>query len=174
MAIKAGVDVGITYEPAYMRALIENVKEGKVSIELVDRAVKEVLTLKFEMGLFENPFVDPEKAVSLSHTPQNQDLALRVAREGIALLKNEGNLLPLDKNVSSIAVIGPNADNERNQLGDYTSLTILQDIVTVLDGIKNKVPDAKVNYVKGCNVLKTNLNEIEKARKVAGMLMWLL
>lgn len=167
MAIKAGVDVGITYEPAYMRPLIENVEEGKVSIELVNRAVRRVLKLKYKMGLFENPFVDPDKAVKLSHAPQSQELALKVAREGIVMLKNEGNLLPLDKDIESIAVIGPNADNERNQLGDYTSLTILQDIVTVLDGIRNKVPQAKVNYVKGCNVLNTSLNEIQKARKAA-------
>jgi beta-glucosidase len=93
---------------------------------------------------------------------------LQVAQEGIVLLKNEGGLLPLDKNVKSIAVIGPNADNERNQLGDYTSEVILQDIVTVLEGIINKAgPGCRVDYVKGCNVLRTDFNEIEKARKAA-------
>ncbi|OFX31454.1 MAG: hypothetical protein A2W90_09360 [Bacteroidetes bacterium GWF2_42_66] len=167
-AINAGVDVGITYEPAYMVPMAENVREGNIHISKIDQAVTRVLRLKFQMGLFENPFVDPGQAVKASHTPESQELALQAAKEGIVLLKNEGNLLPLDKNIKSIAVIGPNADDERNQLGDYTSLSVLQDIVTVLDGIKNKVPaSAKVSYVKGCDVLKTGHDEIEKARKAA-------
>ncbi len=167
-AINAGVDVGITYEPAYMAPMAENVREGKVHISKIDQAVERILRLKFQMGLFEDPYIDPGKAVKTSHTPESQALALQAAKEGIVLLKNEGNLLPLDKKIKSIVVIGPNADNERNQLGDYTSLSVLQDIVTVLDGIKNKVPaSTKVSYVKGCDVLKTGLNEIEKARKAA-------
>lgn len=167
-SINAGVDVGITYEPAYMMPLIENVKEGKVPMSKVDRAVKRVLELKFRMGLFENPFVNPDEAEAVSHTIENQELALQVAREGIVLLKNEGNLLPLDKKIKSIAIIGPNADDERNQLGDYTSKVITQDIVTVLEGIKNIVSEnTRITHVKGCNVFRTDFNEIEKARKAA-------
>ncbi|MCK4966297.1 glycoside hydrolase family 3 C-terminal domain-containing protein [bacterium] len=168
MALKAGVDVGISYEQAYMVPLIENVKEGKVNIETIDRSVRRILRLKFQTGLFENPYVSPDYAEKVSHTKENRELALQAAREGIVLLKNENNLLPLKKDIKSIVVIGPNADNERNQLGDYTSITILQDIVTVLEGIKNKVSaKTKVTYVKGCNVLRTDLNEIRKARNAA-------
>jgi beta-glucosidase len=168
MAIKAGVDVGITFEPAYMVPMIENVREGKVHMDVVDRALKRILKLKFQMGLFENPYVSPDEAEKASHTPENQKLALQVAREGIVLLKNEKNLLPLNKNIRSIAVIGPNADDPRNQLGDYTSHVIPQEIVTVLKGVNNKVsPKTKVTYVKGCNVVGTNLNEIERARRAA-------
>jgi beta-glucosidase len=168
MAIKAGVDVGITFEPAYMMPMIENVREGKVHINLVDQAVRRILKLKFQMGLFENPYVCPDKAEKASHTPEHQELALRVAREGIVLLKNEKNLLPLNKNIRSIAVIGPNADDPRNQLGDYTSHVIPQEIVTVLKGVKKKVsPKTKVTYVKGCNVVGASLNEIDKARRAA-------
>lgn len=168
LAIKAGVDVGISFEPGYMGKMIENVKEERVSIETINRSVRRILKMKFQLGLFENPYVDPDYAVKVSHTVEHQELALQTAREGIILLKNENNLLPLDKNIKSIAVIGPNADHERNQLGDYTSKTILQDIVTVLDGIMNEVSsETKVVYVKGCNVLRTDINEIRDARKAA-------
>jgi len=167
--LKAGVDVGISYEQAYMIPLIESVREGRVSMELIDRSVRRILRIKFLLGLFEKPYVDEEYAAEVSHTKEHQDAALRAAREGIVLLKNENNLLPLSKNnIKSIAVIGPNADNVRNQLGDYTSRAITQDIVTILDGIKSKVsPGTKVEYVKGCKVLLTDLNEIKKAAKAA-------
>jgi beta-glucosidase len=95
-------------------------------------------------------------------------LALQLAREGIVLLKNENSLLPLDKNIKTIAVIGPNADHKTNQLGDYTSRVILQDIVTILDGIKQKVSsETKVVYVKGCNIVGTEFDEIQKASDAA-------
>ena len=168
LAIKAGVDVGISFEDAYMKSMIESVREGTVSMALIDRAVRRILRMKFLQGLFENPYVDPEQAVKVSHTREHQELALKAAREGIVLLKNKDNLLPLEKNIKSIAVIGPNADNERNQLGDYIAKTVIQDIVTVLDGIKDKVsPNTKITYVKGCNVFNTDLNEIPKACEAA-------
>jgi len=118
--------------------------------------------------LFENPYVDPDHAVEVSHTKEHQELALQTAHEGIVLLKNENNLLPLDKNVKSVAVIGPNADVGTDQLGDYSPRVILHDIVSVLNGIKNKVsPETEVVYVKGCNVIGNDLNEILEARNAA-------
>ncbi len=168
ITLKSGLDVGISYEEGFMLKMIENVKEGKVSMEMIDRAVRRILTQKFRLGLFENPYVDPEKAAGVSHTKENQDLALKAAREGIVLLKNEKNLLPLKKDIRSIAVIGPNADNGLNQLGDYTARVVLQDISTVLDGIKEKVSGrTRINYVKGCNITGTDLNEIGKAKRAA-------
>ena len=168
LALKAGVDVSITREEAYMLPLIESVREGLVSEELIDRAVRRILKTKFMLGLFENPYVDLDRAETVVYSKKHQKLALEAAREGIVLLKNEGNLLPLKKDIGRIAVIGPNVDNGRNQLGDYTSHVILQDLVTVLDGIKGKVSaSTKVEYVKGCNVLRTNFNEIDKACKAA-------
>ena len=167
LALRAGLDVGISYEKAYMQLLAENVREGKVPVALIDRAVRRILAQKARLGLFENPYVDPEAAARTAHTPAHADLALRAAREGIVLLKNEGNLLPLRKNLKSIAVIGPNAHDARNQLGDYTSHTILQKIVTVLDGIRAKVPSARVTYVKGCDVVGAAVNEIGQARAAA-------
>jgi beta-glucosidase len=168
IALKAGLDVGISYEDGYMMPMIENVNEGKVNISMIDRSVRRILRQKFRLGLFENPYVDPDHAVSVSNTKENKELALQVAREGIVLLKNEKSLLPLKKDIKSIAVIGPNADNERNQLGDYIPNIIPQEIVTVLKGIRNKVSsNTKVTYVKGCNVIGNDLNEISKAQKAA-------
>ena len=164
LCLKAGVDVSIWHEDGYMNAMRENVNEGKVSIETVDRSVRRILRIKFLLGLFENPYVDVERAVREANTKESQELALQTAREGIVLLKNEKNLLPLNKNIKSIAVIGPNADAERNQLGDYIAIPLLQDVVTVLEGIRNKVsPQTKVTYVKGCEIIGNKLNEISKA-----------
>jgi beta-glucosidase len=154
LALRAGVDLNITYEPAYMGPLVQNVEEGLVPVSLVDRSVRRVLREKFRLGLFEHPYVDPQQALKIVHSQEHQDLALKVAREGIVLLKNEQDLLPLKKTLKSIAVIGPDADNGGNQLGDYTSRKVLQPVVTILQGIKEKAgPQTKILYVKGSNVL---------------------
>ena len=168
LALKAGLDVGISYEDGYLKPLIESVNEGKVSMDLIDRAVIRILEQKFRLGLFENPYVDPAYAVKVTHTQESQNVALEAAREGIVLLKNEKELLPLKKEIKSIAIIGPNADNEKNQLGDYTSKVVLQDIVTVLEGIKSRVgPKTSVKYVKGCDVIGDKYKDIAGARKIA-------
>ena len=168
LAIKAGVDVGISIEDAYMGGLIENVHEGKISMKEVDQAVSRILRLKFQMGLFENPYVDPGYAASIVNSKEHRELALQAAREGIVLLKNEKKILPLKKDIKTIAIIGPDADAPVDQLGDYFPHNIPQDVVTVLEGIKNKVPaKTKINYVKGCEVIGNKVNEIEKAKNAA-------
>jgi len=168
LALRAGVDLNITYEPAYMRPLIENVEEGRVPMELVDRALRRVLEQKVKLGLFEQPYVDSETAVRVVHSKEHQDLALQTAREGIVLLKNEHGLLPLKKTLKSIAVIGPNADNAVNQLGDYGPKKVLQHVVTVLEGIKGKVsPATHVEYVKGCDVFGPDRGTFQKAIEAA-------
>jgi beta-glucosidase len=168
LAIKAGVDVGISIEDAYMGGLIENVNEGKISMKEVDQAVSRILSLKFKMGLFEHPYVDPEYAVSVVNSKTHKELALQTAREGIVLLKNEKNILPLRKDIKTIAVIGPNAEAPVDQLGDYFPHNVPQEVVTVLKGIKNKVsPKTKISYVKGCEIIGNKLNEIDKAKAAA-------
>jgi beta-glucosidase len=168
IAAKAGMDVSISFGQGYSTEMLENVKEGLVSEATIDRSVKRVLRTKFRLGLFENPFVNPEKAREIVHASEHQELALQAAREGIVLLKNEGKLLPLNHNLHSIAVIGPNADDLRNQLGDYTSDVVLQEITTVLKGIRGKVGGGtRVEYVKGCDVKGEDLNEIQKAVSAA-------
>ena len=154
LALRAGVDLDITYEPAYMGPLIENVEEGKVPEALVDRAVRRVLELKFRLGLFDHPYADLAQAERVVHSQEHQQLALQAAREGIVLLKNQNNLLPLKKDLKSIAVIGPNADDRWNQLGDYSPSEVPQKVITVLDGVKQAVsPATQVMYVKGCEVI---------------------
>ncbi|MGO9113901.1 MAG: glycoside hydrolase family 3 C-terminal domain-containing protein [Thermoguttaceae bacterium] len=168
LGLKAGVDLNITYEPAYMKPLIENVEEGRVSMALIDRAVRRMLTQKFKLGLFEKPYVDPQRGAKVIHAKEHQDLALRAARESIVLLKNDKNLLPLKKDLQSIAVIGPNADAMHSQLGDYTTQAILQHVVTVLEGIKGKVPQAtQVEYAKGCEVIGGDKNGFAAATRAA-------
>ena len=154
LALKAGVDLNITYEPAYMGPLVENVEEGRVPMALVDRAVRRVLQQKFALGLFEQSEVDPEQAVQIVRSREHQELALRAAHEGIVLLKNENHFLPLSKDLGAIAVIGPNADDVRNQLGDYCPAVIPQHVVTVREGIQQKVsPATRVLYAPGSKIL---------------------
>jgi beta-glucosidase len=154
LALRAGVDVGISYEDAYMGALVENVRRKILPEALVDRAVRRVLRQKIRLGLFERSLVDPERAAAVVHAPEHRDLALQAARESIVLLKNEGGVLPLRKGLREIAVIGPNADNPANQLGDYVAEVVVQDVVTVLGGVRAKVePRTRVRYVKGCDVI---------------------
>jgi len=168
LALKAGIDLNISYEPAYMGLLIENVEEGKVPMALVDRAVRRVLKLKFRLGLFENPYVDKDRAARVVHSQENQDLALRAGREGIVLLKNEKNLLPLKKNLKSVAVIGPDAENLMNQLGDYSPSVLPKNMVSILEGIKAKVEQgAKVTAVKGCKVLGEDKRGFAEAIRAA-------
>lgn len=168
LALRAGVDVNITYEPAYMGPLVENVEEGRVPIALVDRAVRRVLELKFRLGLFEHSYVDVARAAQVVHSSAHQDLALRAGREGIVLLKNEKNALPLRKDLKCVAVIGPDAENVMNQLGDYSPKAIPQHIVTILEGIKAKVgPGTKVVVAKGCRVLGNDKNGFAEATSAA-------
>lgn len=152
LALKAGVDLNITYEPAYMGLLMENVQEGKVPMSLIDRALRRVLEVKFRLGLFEHPYVDPTLGERVVHSKEHQQLALRTAHEGIVLLKNEKNLLPLKRDVKSIAVIGPNADTASSMIGDYAPNVIPQPVPSILQAIKTKVPSARVTYAKGCEV----------------------
>lgn len=168
LCLKAGVDVSIWFEDAYLKPLVENVNEGKVSMDLIDRSVKRILKIKYMLGLFENPYVDIDRAEKMNNTKEGQQLALQAEREGIVLLKNEKNILPIDKNIKSIAVIGPNADSKANQVGDYSTDAIMHDVVTVLEGIKSKVsPQTKIKYVKGCDIMGEKLNQIKEAEKAA-------
>jgi beta-glucosidase len=167
-AMKAGIDIGISVEDAYMGDLIESVNEGKISMQLIDRSLARLLRLKFQLGLFEHPYIDVERAVKTVHTDENKELALQTARESMVLLKNEKNILPLKKDIGSIAVIGPVANARIEQLGDYIPQNVPQEVVSVLQGIKNKVSSkTKITYVKGCNVIGDELNEIEKAKAAA-------
>lgn len=166
LALKAGLDMDLGGN-AYGKNLQKALEEGAITMDDLNRAVANVLRLKFRMGLFENPYVSPEQAKQVVRSKAHKELAREVAREGIVLLKNEG-VLPLKKNIGSIAVIGPNADMMYNQLGDYTAPQEREEIVTVLDGIRKAVsPSTKVNYVKGCAIRDITTSNIPAAVEAA-------
>lgn len=167
-ALRAGLDVGISYESGFLKDLVASVREGAVPETLVDRSVRRVLRQKIRLGLFERHQADVERAVRTVHSAEHQELALEAAREAVVLLKNEGGLLPLDRaRVRRIAVVGPNADDALNQLGDYTAKKVLQPVTTVLAGIRAAAPKAVVTHVKGCDVVGDAVDEIAKARAAA-------
>lgn len=167
MALQAGVDADLGGN-AYGRNLLQALEEDLVTMKDIDNAVSNILRLKFEMGLFENPYVDPNEAERLVGSEPHRQLARKVAREGTVLLKNSNNLLPLSKEIGSIAVIGPNADNVYNQLGDYTAPQERGGVATVLDGIKNAVSSRTlVRYAKGCAIRDTTQSDIQEAVEIA-------
>jgi Beta-glucosidase-related glycosidases len=159
-AINAGVDIdlGASNYGAYLKTAVEN---GIVPMENVDEAVRHVLRFKYEIGLFDNPYIPVPES---SH---DSDLALETARKSVVLLKNDG-VLPLSKDIKTIAVIGTNADNMYNQLGDYTAPQYPDDIVTVLEGIKNRAnPETKIVYAKGCSIRDTQDSDFKEAVNAA-------
>jgi beta-glucosidase len=149
MALAAGVDYDLS-DGSVFNTLVDQVRAGRIPESEVDKAVARVLAAKFRLGLFENPYVDPDYAERIAGSPQHQKLALEAAQETIVLLKNEGNLLPLDlKRLKSIAVIGPNAADVH--LGGYSREPAHK--VSILDGIRKRVgPDVKVLYAEGCKI----------------------
>ena len=165
-AINAGVDIDLGGSN-YGKYLKEAVEQGLVPIENVDDAVRRVLRFKYEMGLFDNPYIP------IPESTNDNELALKTAQKSIVLLKNDG-ILPLANGkdaqpcVSTIAVIGPNADNMYNQLGDYTAPQDPDKIVTVLEGIRDRADaNTKIIYAKGCSIRDTNDDDFESAIKAA-------
>ena len=147
--LAAGVDFDISDAPVYP-GLVELVKLGLVPETGVDRAVARILTAKFRLGLFDHPYADADYAEKINNSPEHKNLAAKAARRAIVLLKNEKNLLPLDRTkLKSIAVIGPNAADVH--LGGYSRDPGYG--MSVLDGIKAKVGDkVKVLYAEGCKI----------------------
>lgn len=160
-ALYAGTDVDLGGD-AYMR-LLDAARNGRLDMEALDKAVARVLRLKFEMGLFENPYVDHGKAAATVNSDAHRAVALDVARQSVTLLENRNATLPLDPKKTRIAVIGPNADNVYNQLGDYTAPQAEGHVKTVLDGITGYVGKNNVEYVKGCAIRDTSLSDIKAA-----------
>lgn len=148
-ALAAGVDFDLSDGSVY-HTLLDQVRQGIVPEAQLDRAVARVLAAKFRLGLFENPYVDPDYAEKITNSPEHRTLAQKAAEEEIILLKNDNHLLPLDlKKLESIAVIGPNAADVH--IGGYA-----RDPghgVSVLDGIRERVgSSAKVLYSEGCKI----------------------
>jgi beta-glucosidase len=146
-ALENGLDVIFQTSYSHFPLFYEAVEKGLIDEKTIDEAVSRVLTAKFRLGLFEHPYVDPVEAKLWNGYPDHRKLAKQAACESIVLLKNENSLLPLKKDIRSIAVIGPDAVEAR--LGGYSGPGI--DKVSILEGIKEKAPaTVKSYYAKGC------------------------
>ena len=164
-SVMAGVDVDLGGD-AYTN-LCHAVQSGQMDKTVIDTAVCRVLRMKFEMGLFEHPYVDPKIAAKTVRRKEHIELARKIAQSSITLLKNENSILPLSKTINKVAVIGPNANNRYNMLGDYTAPQEDSNVKTVLDGILTKLSPSRVEYVRGCAIRDTTVNEIEQAIEAA-------
>ena len=151
LALDSGVDIEFPFADGY-RDLVQQVKDGQVSEATIDRSVARVLRSKFITGLFDDPYVDPAVAEKVTNSPEHQQLALKAAHEAIILLKNENNLLPLDRTkYKRIAVIGPNAADVH--LGGYSDKPGRG--ISILQGIKDKFGAANVVYSEGCRITES-------------------
>jgi beta-glucosidase len=151
LAIRSGVDMQF-YDfdhDVFQKALLDCLKEGTLPESDLDRAVSAVLRLKFSLGLFDHPLVDPDLNQKVYRSRAHLDVSLRSARESMTLLKNEHNLLPLSKSVHRIAVIGPNADVAR--YGDYEK-EANGERISLLQGVRAAVPEATVDFDEGNDI----------------------
>lgn len=148
-ALAAGVDYDLS-DGSVFNTIFDQVRSGAIPEAELDKAVARVLAAKFRLGLFENPYVNPDYAQQITNSPEHRKLALRAADESIVLLKNDGNLLPLDlKKLKTVAVIGPNAADVH--LGGYSREPAHE--VSILQGIRDRVgPNVKVLYSEGCKI----------------------
>jgi beta-glucosidase len=137
----------------YQDSIIEMVEQGKISIETINTAVSRVLRVKFMLGLFERPYIDEKLSREVVRSYKHLEAALKSGREAICLLKNKENILPLKKDIASIAVIGPSADEAR--LGDYTPYIEGFNPITILEGIKDIASkDTIIKYSKGVEIIE--------------------
>ncbi|MBI5808639.1 MAG: glycoside hydrolase family 3 C-terminal domain-containing protein [Ignavibacteriales bacterium] len=169
LGINATVDMDMEAN-AYYTHLANLVREGKVDIKLVDDAVRRVLIAKFKLGLFDDPFkyCNEEREKKTIKSKEIVDATKEVALESIVLLKNEKNILPIDKKLKSIAVVGYLAKSTSDPLGGWSALGDSNDVVSIFDGIKNKIgKDVKINYAEGCKITGNDKSGFNEAINVA-------
>ncbi len=166
ISLMSGVDAEMTSD-LFGKFLPELVRNGVIPESAVDQACRRILTVKFMIGLFEDPYTDPDLGEKVLLQPEHIAAARDAARKSIVLLKNEDNLLPLRKNIGSIAVIGPLADNKREPLGTW-ALGRPENVVTVLEGIQKKAPNTRIRYAKGSEILGDDESGIAEAVEIAG------
>jgi beta-glucosidase len=164
IALEAGIDSELPSTDCYSNPLAEALEEGRIPIAVIDEAVRRMLRLKLELGLFENPYVDETEAATHVDTTEQRELAAQIARKSMVLLSNDGTL-PLDPSVGSIAVIGPSADTPRHMLGDYSYPAHIESLVAMRDRhnvFEIPIPD-DVSFTAG-RVPGTSVLEELKAR----------
>jgi beta-glucosidase len=150
-ALNAGVDMEMVSR-LYNKHADELIRERKLSAQTIDEAVRRILRIKFRLGLFDRPYADETRERAVVFSNANIAAARQMGARSIVLLKNTHDILPFDKKVHSIAVIGPLADNRQDMIGSWTGDGKIDDAVTLIQGITSKVPQAKINYAKGCDV----------------------
>lgn len=170
LASNAGSDMDME-SYVYITHLKACVEEGKVSMEVIDDAVRRILRVKFELGLFDDPYryCDEEREMALLHHPDHHAAALDMAKKSIVLLKNAGNLLPLRKDVQKVALIGALAEDKNSPLGNWRGAADDYSAVSVLEGVRKYIPG--VRYAKGADlalgttdfIRKVAINETDKS-----------
>ncbi|GAB2501702.1 beta-glucosidase BglX [Pseudoxanthomonas sangjuensis] len=154
LGLKAGVDIDMVSD-IYRRFGPKLVRDGRLDEKLVDESVRRVLRAKYRMGLFADPYrfcADTTRAKTRMLTPEHRQAARDVARESLVLLKNDGGVLPLSKDVGKVAVIGPLADSRADMLGNWAGAGRPQDAVTPLQGLREALGEARVLHAKGAGV----------------------
>jgi len=169
VAINAGNDMDMESR-SYIKNLAKLVADKKVSVATIDEAVKRILTKKFELGLFDDPyrFSDADREKRVLNTPEHVEAARDVARKSIVLLKNEHNLLPLSKDLNSIAIIGPLAKLKKEMKG-FWALDVGDEnqIVSFYEGMEQQAGKTKLLYAKGCDITDTSRAGFDEAYKTA-------
>ncbi len=189
--LEASIDVELPTRDCYGQPLLDALAAGTIALDLVEASLRRVLTMKFQLGLFDNPYVDEGRVVEVYNTSEQIGLSRQLAEKSIVLLKNEGGILPLKSTLKSIAVIGPHADSIRLLQGDYHYPSHMEGIfnpdhsadapvpvaetridwttffppsITVLQGIRPLVsPETQVLYAKGCEVLSEDTRGFAEA-----------
>jgi beta-glucosidase len=162
-ALVAGLNVRTEFTPpdVFINAVRSLLKDGRLAPEVVDSRVRDVLRVKYWLGLFDRPYVpDPAQADRVVRNPEHLEVALRAARESIVLLKNDGGLLPLRKDLKSVLVTGPNAAETGSSISRYGPQNI--PVVSVLEGIRAKLgASAQVRYARGSDFVDSTFPESE-------------
>lgn len=160
--VNAGLNIRTNFTPPedFILPLREAIKQGKVSQQTVDSRVRDILRVKFILGLFDNPYTGDKKEVDgIVASPEHKKIALDAARQSVVLLKNENNILPLSKSIKKIALIGPNADERKDFVCRYGPAN--PPIITVKEGLETLLPGTRIIYEKGCDIIDKNFPESE-------------
>ena len=168
-AFNAGVDMNMT-DGLYNRCLEKLVRENCIDINEIDASVERILRAKYALGLFEDPyrFLDNQRESREVRSASAMALARKAAASSMVLLKNANALLPLSKQTKRIALVGPLANNRAEVMGSWKARGEDKDVVTVLEGIKNKLGSGtEVNYVQGCDFLDPSTSEFSAALEAA-------
>lgn len=158
--VNAGLNIRTQFTPPqdFILPLREAVANGKVSQQMLDTRVAEILRVKFYLGLFDNPYRGNTKEVeAVVHSDEHKQVSLEAARQSIVLLKNDKQILPLSKDLKRIAVIGPNANERMNLICRYGPANA--PLITVVEGIKKQMPKADILYEQGCEIVDANFPE---------------